>query len=167
MGRKKEPKYEPIPASDNPVTVAEPMDDQAKAESEAIDPGEPPAAEEQESSSRVDRRFTKWLKVALTDEERLDAANRLAERMEDLKRKDAELDSIKNQFKGEMSRIEADITSAQNLVRDKYEFRDVPVEEVRDYASEFVTITRLDTFEIVEERRMSGSELQRPLPGME
>lgn len=49
----------------------------------------------------------------------------------------------------------------------KYEFRDVQVDEVRDYASEFVTVTRLDTFEIVEERRMRGDELQRPLPGME
>lgn len=80
--------------------------------------------------------------------------------------KEDELDSVKNQFKGEMARISADIEAAKNLVRDGYEMRDVPVREERDYDTETITITRLDTFDVVEERRMRGDELQRTFPGI-
>lgn len=153
MGKKKNPKYELVPVGDG----SEPR----------IESTEEPEPADNKPPSRVGRTYTKWLRCELTDDESRQAAKRLAERMEDKERKEAELDSVKNQFKGEISRIDADITAAKNLVRDGYEMRDVQVEEVRDFDTETVTLTRMDTFETIEERRMRGEELQRPLPGME
>lgn len=110
--------------------------------------------------------YEKHLKCYLTEEEKAKAAANLVQRMEDLTRKNDALTAIKNQFKGEVARIEADISHYQSLVRDGYEFHDVPCRVARNYETENITITRLDTGEIIEDRRMYGSELQRTLPGM-
>lgn len=154
---KKKNKYEIIPAGDTATAVAEPFENETQSDTQ------PPPQSETERPSKVGRKYEKWLRCNLTEEEKQDAANRLVNRMEDLARKEAELDSIKNQFKGEMARISADIEAAKNLVRDGYEMRDVSIIEERDYETEMMTITRLDTFEVIEERRMRGDELQRPL----
>lgn len=157
MSRKAK-KYDLVSVGKNDVVKAEPMPETAESEpeSEKDTAGEAPP-------NKIGRKYDKWLRCDLTEEEKRHSAARLVNRMEDLSRKEAELDSIKNQFKGEISRIEADIEMAKNLVRDGYEMRDVQVLEERNYDTETLTITRMDTFEIVEERRMRGDELQRPL----
>jgi uncharacterized protein with von Willebrand factor type A (vWA) domain len=111
-----------------------------------------------------------WLKKLaekhLTEEEKRDAAAALVKRMEDLSRKEAELESIKNQFKGEKSRIEADIEANKNLVRDGYVFREINCRETKNFETERLEIVRLDTMEMIEDRRLHNHELQMTLPGM-
>lgn len=158
---KKKPKYELVPVTESAVAVADEPDvsDFTEAENQKDSRNESP--------TKFDRKYDKWLRCDLSESEKQNAAANLVNRMEDLTRKEAELDSIKNQFKGEIARITADIEASKNLVRDGYVMRDVQVLEERDFKTETMTITRLDTFEIVEERKLRGEELQRPLFGDE
>lgn len=110
--------------------------------------------------------YEKHLKCLLTEEEKQESASVLVQLMEDKKRKESELDSVKNQFKGELSRIEAGIEANANKVRDGFEFRQIPVEERRDYDDKKLTVTRLDTYEIIECRKLRNDEMQRSIPGL-
>ncbi len=103
------------------------------------------------------RQYDKYLKCYLTDEQKADAAALLVQRMEEKTREQEELDSIKNQFKGTLVRLDAEIAVKAGLVRDGYEFRDVACWEEKDYEREALIITRLDTGEVVESRRLNPS----------
>ena len=75
MPKKKEPKYELVPVGDNPVTVAEPIDEEMSEEHSRAENEEVVEQDQtKESPSRVDKRYTKYLKVVLTNEEKLNAA---------------------------------------------------------------------------------------------
>lgn len=107
-----------------------------------------------------------WLKCYLTPAEREAAAAALVDAMENMRRKEEEFAAIKAQFKGEISQTESVIQAKKNLVRDGYEFRDVPIEKRIDYEKGTVTVTRLDTLETITSRELTESEKQRKLPGM-
>ena len=152
---------------DAPETTAGTLDEEAPEETIAATNEATVEPETQEESpSRVSKRYTKCLKVVLTDEEILKASKRWADRTEDLKRKEAELESLKNQYKGEISRIKSDIDVENNLVRDGFEFRDVEEEETIFYDLNLLYVVRLDTMEKIESRKLYKNEMQRSLPGM-
>jgi hypothetical protein len=141
-------------------------DEAAEAEATQIDASIEDGTEEEEPHIEFSE-YEKRLKCFLSDDEKQKAASSLVQAMEDLKRKEDDLTAIKNQFKGECSRIQADIDHFQGLVRDGYRFDDVLCKVTRNYKTENVTIVRLDTGEIIEDRRLRGDEMQRKLPGME
>ncbi len=167
MAKKKKPASEKWPdeeqAADETLALENIGEPEGGIEEEqAAMPGE---GEEEETLRIETRQYPKYLKCYLTDEQKADAAALLVQRMEEKTREQEELDSIKNQFKGTLARLDAEIAVKAGLVRDGYEFRDVACREEKDYERETFTITRLDTGEMVESRRLNPSEMQRVLPG--
>lgn len=126
------------------------------------------SAEKKEKATNIERRkIRKWLRCELTDDEKRFAAADLVNRMEEKRRKENELDAVKKQFNGEISKLDADVEAKKNLVRDGYEMRNVDCEEERDYDIEILRVTRMDTLKEIENRRLHNDELQRTLPGIE
>lgn len=103
------------------------------------------------------------LKCYLTDEEKLECADVLAKKMNEREIKQDEFDSIKKQFGGEISTLDNEIKNAQRLYYDGYEFRLIACQVERNYNTKTYTLTRIDTGEIVEQRQLRASELQRKL----
>ncbi len=103
---------------------------------------------------------TEYLKCALTAKEVAVAANDLAKLLDDIHALEDQLVSIKADFKAKLEKCEADIRVSQRLVRDKYEYRNVECDVEYNYLTLMVKITRKDTAEIVEERKMSLAEKQ-------
>lgn len=99
------------------------------------------------------------LKCMLTDAELLEAGGTLAQAQQRIVELEAELQAFKDDNKGKVALAEAEMTRNSNLVRQKYAWRDVPCEVVKDYNYETVTIKRKDTGEIVDNRRMTDAEL--------
>lgn len=121
-----------------------------------------------ENENDVEEQFyDQLLKCILTEDEKKEAAACLVEAMNEKTCKEDELASIKNQFKGEISRLEAEINAKANLVRDGYEFRPVSVRETKDFTLGTLVAIRMDTYEAVKSRKLSETEMQRKLPGME
>ncbi len=125
-------------------------------------------SEEESEAPRIETRdCSRYLKCILTDEEKHIIASELVQRMEERKRKEDELKSIQSQFKGELSRLDAEIDAKAGLVRDGYQFRDVTVLETKNFDTESFTLTRIDTGEVIEDRRLTPTEMQRNLPGFQ
>lgn len=101
-----------------------------------------------------------YLKCVLTEEEVAQAANELAREVASLKELDEALISIKSEFKGKMEKSEANISVKARLVRDKHEYRNVECDVIYNYTDCTVTITRKDTGEAVETRKMTFAEKQ-------
>jgi len=103
---------------------------------------------------------TEYLKCALTAKEVAVAANDLAKLLDDSQALDDQLVSVKADFKAKLEKCEAGIRVSQRLVRDKYEYRNVDCEVEYNYSTLMVKITRKDTSEIVEDRKMTLGEKQ-------
>lgn len=109
------------------------------------------------------RKLSQHLKVNLTEAELLEAGEKISSAMTEKERQEANLDRIKQQFKGEISVCDGIISSNKTLICNKFEYRDVECEEFRDYESGVVTVIRLDTGEVVTERKMRDDELQKSI----
>ena len=107
--------------------------------------------------------FTKSLKVQLTNEEILLAAESLAKTLDELGALEDDKKSLAESFKAKITEAEARTTQYKAKVRDKYEWRPVDCEEVMDSETGTVVATRLDTKEIIEERSMTYDERQGSL----
>lgn len=107
---------------------------------------------------------TRMLRVALTAEELLAAGQKMADQMRLIEATEAEADRIKKQYQGKIAEAQATLEVARGLVQDKYEIRKVSCENVLDYTDVRCRVTRLDTNEIVENRRLSEDEKQTSLP---
>jgi len=103
---------------------------------------------------------TRTLKCKLSDEDLLKTGTDLARSLDEIAELEDELESIKASFKGKLTALEAKATSLKNIVRDKCDYRKVDCEQVYDNALGFVTETRLDTGEIIEQRKMTAEERQ-------
>lgn len=116
--------------------------------------------EEKESEKKVTKTEQQFLKCVLTEEEVAQAAGELAREVENLKELEEALGSIKAEFKGKTEKAEANISIKARLVRDKHEYRNVECDVTYDYSACDVTVTRKDTGEIIETRKMTYNERQ-------
>lgn len=107
---------------------------------------------------------TRLLPVQLTNDEQLAAGKKLAESVRTLTNCQAQAKSAASQFKAKIDEMQAKINGLQILISDGYELRNVPCENVMDYTDVTVRVTRLDTAEIVEERKLTEDEKQATLP---
>jgi len=108
-------------------------------------------------------KYSRSLKCELTDDERKDAALLLAQKLDEIGSLESELTSIKKSIQGKVALAEAEAGNAKAMVRDGYEIRSVDVQETMDYEEKSVRVIRLDTGEIIEDRKMSATELQMEL----
>jgi hypothetical protein len=105
---------------------------------------------------KQEREFEQKLPVQLTDREKVQAGEQLARtlaaiKVDEDKRKDINAD-IKAKKKA-LDNLEKMLTSG-------VEQRDVKCREVMDWPRKSVTVTRLDTSEVITERPMRADELQ-------
>ena len=103
---------------------------------------------------------TRKLKCNLTNEEVLAHANSLAETIDDIAKLDDELKTMKEQMKAKITEKNAVVRVKQLLIRNKYELRDVECEVTMNWTTLKVTVKRLDSGEVVEERDMNYEEKQ-------
>lgn len=100
------------------------------------------------------------LKVQLTQDELLDAGQRLANLVREQTELESEAKSVASQFKAKIEEKKAGIVKVQSLVHDKYEYRNIPCTRVLDYTDVRCTVTRDDTGEQIESRKLDQDELQ-------
>lgn len=70
---------------------------------------------------------------------------------------------VDDQLKSEITGHEMKVQSICRKVNNGYEYRDIDCEEKHNFAQGVVTITRLDTGEMVKERAMTEDERQKDL----
>lgn len=106
---------------------------------------------------------TRYLEVEFTTDEIIEMRRRLSVNLTEISRKKDALASLNKQMKGEIALLEAET----NLLADKAnagkEMRNVEVKQVNDWKKGRVTITRLDTKEVIEDRPMRPEENQKEL----
>ena len=117
-------------------------------------------SKKQVEHSIVTKKDRHYLMCKLTPEEISQASDDLARHLDEHEAVENELAALKSQFKGKLELAQANINTKKRLVRDKREMRYVDVEVVSDYTECTIRITRLDTGEIVEDRKMTGDEKQ-------
>ena len=105
----------------------------------------------------------KLLRVPLTNEELLQHGADLAEAQQELDEINDELKTIKADYKMRTTAIEARAAKLGNLVRQKYDLRQVEVEITLDFDEGIVTVVRLDNDEVAEQRPMDDDEKKREL----
>ena len=97
----------------------------------------------------------------LTPEEMSDCAQRLAQAEDTKTQVDAELKATSGQMKGRIKQLEADIGQCVRKLKDRAELRSVDCDMVMNWTDCTVTVTRLDTNEVIEgPRNMTGDEKQ-------
>lgn len=103
------------------------------------------------------------LPVKLTPEELEEAGQQLAQTCVEIERLEEKKKEATSFWKNE---IHQKITRRQHLtdmVKDKTEYRDVPVQEMLDGETGMVRTVRMDTAEVIHERRAMQGELQTNL----
>lgn len=106
---------------------------------------------------RKDRRH---LFCKLTEAELAEASDDLARYLDDAEALEAELATIKSQYKAKLEQCQGNIQARKRLVRDKREMRAIDVETTMDFTNCTLTVVRLDTGEVIENRALTGDEKQ-------
>lgn len=109
-------------------------------------------------------RETRMLRVLLTQDELLAAGQKITDQMRLIESLEAEMDRIKKQYQGKIAEAQATMQNARSLVEDKYEIRKVLCDNVLDYTDVVCRVTRLDTGQIIENRKLTEDEKQTSLP---
>lgn len=108
--------------------------------------------------------FTRRLYCPLTDGEKMIRGNELASRMEERERIEDEFTGVKQTFKERLTGVSNAITELKQIVLEGREKREVECFTVNDFENDRVVVRRLDTNEVVEQRRMTPEERQAFLP---
>ena len=103
------------------------------------------------------------LKCELSQDELLQCGDELAGALDNLRQAQEEKESVVKDFKAKEAMCEAEITTKQLLVRNKYEYRQTDCKLILDYTKQSATLIRLDTEGIVNERQLSEEEKQMDL----
>jgi hypothetical protein len=103
------------------------------------------------------------LRCQLTQEELLAAGEKLAELLDNLRGAESARESVVRQYKAKEAELAAQIESQQLLVRNKSEIRTVDCVNVLDYTDVRCIVTRLDTGEIIVNRKLTEDEKQSTL----
>jgi hypothetical protein len=104
--------------------------------------------------------ITKPLSVRLTDEEVLKYGREAARAVADRESIESDFDSMKKDYKARIDEQTAIVSKLSPRIHSGKETRDVECEEVKDWTKGTVVVTRLDTFEIVDQRPMRDEERQ-------
>jgi hypothetical protein len=104
------------------------------------------------------KKTTDALRVILTPEERMKAANEAADAVASVATNKANLDSMKSSINSQIKMKESEIAAKSELVRNGYEIRPVELTVVYDFDMGRVQKIRKDTGEIIEDRMIQDSE---------
>ena len=110
------------------------------------------------------KEYLKWL---LTEKEKTELSAGIAKAISDRAGAEAKLKEVNTSIKAQIAKLEAEITEKALQINNGYEYRNVECRMDKDFRLGTVTITRLDTGEVIRERPMTGEERQGRLPGTE
>lgn len=103
------------------------------------------------------------LPVKLTDEEKKDRGQLMAQQVQAIKRLELELAAIKAEFKGKLQAANTAISLYSDTVANGVEYREVECEQVPDRVEGVVRIKRLDIGEVVAVRTMTRTEMNEAM----
>lgn len=106
------------------------------------------------------KRVNDSLPCRLSDEERLEFADALAEATQAVETAENNRQAAMKQHNYEIGLAKARRERLANIVASKTEYRDVTVEEKLDWKADKFTRTRTDTGEVLVERRLNDDERQ-------
>jgi len=111
--------------------------------------------------SQVYRERKKWqLRCALTAEELETHSRELTSSLLDIEKLKAEQKVIVGDIKDKIKMHMGTVAKLTSIVHDRAELREVEVETVIDYEANNVTVRRLDTDEVIEDRSLAEAEKQ-------
>ncbi len=113
------------------------------------------------SNDIIEETCKKYLKYTFTEDEIKELGKSLAKVFSDHSEAEARLKSVSTQIKAEITALEGAMTLSSEKIRSGYEHRNIDCKKEFDYRLGTVTITRIDTGEVVEERPMDAEEKQR------
>ena len=105
----------------------------------------------------------RYLKYQFSEEEKKNMGDDLAQKFASKHETEDKLKAVSTQIKSEINALDAIMGGLAEKIRSGYEMRDVECEIERDFKNARITITRLDTGEIVESRAMTPEERQKKL----
>lgn len=111
----------------------------------------------------VSKTITKRLPCQLSDEERLEFADRLAECNERVEEATANRKSLMQQMAAEVKQAESERDRINNIVASKTEYREIDVVVEFDFDKGRVRQVRKDTGEQIQDRPMTEKERQTNL----
>ncbi len=106
-----------------------------------------------------------YLKCQLTEKEKTELSAKIAKAISDRASAEAKLKEVSASIKAQIAQIDAEISEKALQINNGYEYRNVDCRMDKDYRLGSVTITRLDTGEVIRERPMTSEERQMQLPG--
>lgn len=116
----------------------------------------------EQSQAKVER-FTRNLRVVLSQDEIVERAKRSAYLMGEVEQKAEERDAAKKQANAQIEELEAEMHRLSLEVRDGGTYRDVPCERRYLYRTNTVVEVRVDSGELLSERAMTTREAQLEL----
>lgn len=105
-----------------------------------------------------------YLKCQLTEKEKTELSAQIAKAISDRASAEAKLKEVSAAIKAQIAQLDAEISEKALKINNGYEYRNVECRMDKDYRLGSVTITRLDTGEVIRERPMTGEERQLELP---
>jgi len=106
-----------------------------------------------------------YLKCHLTEKEKTELSAKIAKAISDRSSAEAKLKEVNASIKAQIAQLDAEISEKALQINNGYEYRNVECQMDKDYRLGTVTITRLDTDEVIRERPMTAEERQMELPG--
>ncbi len=105
-----------------------------------------------------------YLKCLLTEKEKTELSAKIAKAISDRACAEAKLKEVSASIKAQIAQLDAEISEKALQINNGYEYRNVECRMDKDYRLGSVTITRLDTGEVIRERPMTAEERQMELP---
>lgn len=106
----------------------------------------------------------RWLPVELSEKEIAERGGSLSQLMKEVDELELEKEASGKVFKEKISAINGRISKLAESIRDGKECKNVTVEIVTNYSAGTYAVTRTDTMEVLESRRLTSDECQRKLP---
>jgi hypothetical protein len=111
----------------------------------------------------TDKKFTERLKCFFTNEEKQELGFQMAESVSRRIEHCKSLKAVTAQIKSDIAKEDSIISSCSGKIREGYEFRQVTCQDFKDFEQGIVRTFRLDTSQIIRERKMEPEEMQKDL----
>lgn len=111
-----------------------------------------------------ERPIKKMLRCDLTEEEKRELAEQMAEDQAKLKSLEDEKKAVASDYKSRIEQVQGSININSSTYLQGWEMRETSCSEVMDYTKAEVSIVRLDTGEVIKRRGMTQDELTLSLP---
>jgi hypothetical protein len=109
------------------------------------------------------KKFTERLKCFFTNEEKQELGSQMAEAVSRRIEHDKALKSVNASIKSDIAKEDAVISGCSEKIRSGYEFRNVECQNIKDFQNEKILTYRMDTGQIIRERKMDPEEMQKDL----